>query len=80
MIRIGEATAVKDGQASTRAEIDAKGQQVYPEIKMILDQKRHYYVSKQKQFPDFDTEQLVDILQSFARLHGDTDKPVKGSY
>ena len=56
-------------------QLTAEGQKMYPKIKAILDREEALFrqVTK-KQFPDFETDQLVQILKSFARLHGDTDK------
>ncbi|WP_203650056.1 MarR family winged helix-turn-helix transcriptional regulator [Secundilactobacillus yichangensis] len=66
--------SIKDKRAQ-ELQLTAEGQKVYPEIKAILDQEEAQLneVTK-KQFPDFDTEHLVRVLQSFARLHGDTEK------
>lgn len=57
-------------------QLTTAGQNMYPKIKAILDQEEALFnqVIKQR-YPDFDTKQLVPILQSFAHLHGDTDKP-----
>lgn len=55
--------------------LTSAGQTLYPKIKAILDREEAQFRQAIKaQFPDFETDQLVQILQLFARLHGDTDK------
>lgn len=62
----------KDKRAQ-KLKLTVDGEKAYPEIKAILDQEEAQFIQITKQqFPDFDTGQLVKVLQSFARLHGDT--------
>ena len=66
--------SIKDKRAQV-LQLTPEGQRIYPQIKAILDREEALFRQvTQKQFPNFDSEQLATILQSFAHLHEGTDQ------